>query len=214
MVVSSCDLLRLQGPRASCAVMEKKTKIAVVEADRDKALEIVDALTEEGWTDISVVSELSSLPSKIAELNPDVVLIDLENPNRDALEQASIASNAKARPVALFVDQSDDEMTQAAVKAGLSAYVVGGVVADRIRPILKTAIARFQETSQMRAELDAAKQALEDRKAVDRAKGLLMRAKSISEQEAYEILRKAAMDQNKKLVDVANSLIAAAEMLR
>ncbi|MEM9717083.1 MAG: ANTAR domain-containing protein [Pseudomonadota bacterium] len=194
--------------------MEKKTKIAVVEADRDKALEIVDALTEEGWTDISVVSELSSLPSKIAELNPDVVLIDLENPNRDALEQASIASNAKARPVALFVDQSDDEMTQAAVKAGLSAYVVGGVVADRIRPILKTAIARFQETSQMRAELDAAKQALEDRKAVDRAKGLLMRAKSISEHEAYEILRKAAMDQNKKLVDVANSLIAAAEMLR
>jgi response regulator NasT len=145
---------------------------------------------------------------------PDVVLIDLTNPRRDTLEALSEVSGAHQRPVAMFVDQSDPELSAAAVRAGLSAYVVGGLSGDRIRPILETAIARFRMMSQMQSELTAAKQALENRKTIDRAKGLLIRAKGLSEEEAYQLMRKTAMDQGKRMIDVAQALITASELLR
>ena len=115
--------------------------------------------------------------------------------------------------MAMFVDQSDDDMTKAAMAAGLSAYVVGNMQADRIKPVLKTAIARFQVMSQMRTELDAAKQALADRKTIDRAKGVLMRARGLNEEDAYNLLRKTAMDKGRKLIDVAEALVTASDML-
>jgi response regulator NasT len=142
------------------------------------------------------------------------VLIDLANPSRDVLEQVSAASDAKGRPVAMFVDKSDDNMTSAAVAAGLSAYVVGNMMPERIKPVLKTAIARFQMVSQMRRELEAAKKALADRKVIDRAKGLLMRARGISEEDAYALLRSTAMDRKKKVIDVAEALITATDLLK
>ena len=113
----------------------------------------------------------------------------------------------------MFVDQSDAEMTKAAIAAGLSAYVVGGLQKDRIKPVLETAIARFQMISQMRSERDAAKQALQDRKTIDKAKGLLMRARNLTEDEAYNLLRKTAMDQGRKVIDVALALVTAADLL-
>ena len=113
----------------------------------------------------------------------------------------------------MFVDQSDEAMTQAAIAAGLSAYVVNGLQKDRIKPVLETAIARFRMLSKMQSELDAAKQALSDRKTIDRAKGLLMRARGISEDEAYTLLRKTAMGQGRKVIDVATALVTAAELL-
>ncbi len=193
--------------------MAKKIKIVVVEPDRDRACEIIDALSEGGWGDATVLAETTSLARRLSEIDPDLVLIDLAHPSRDMLEQLSLASDARGRPVAMFVDQSDDEMTKAAIAAGLSAYVVDGLQKARIKPVLETAIARFQMMSQMRSELDAAKQALEDRKTIDRAKGLLMRARSVNEDEAYNLLRKTAMDQGRKVIDVAQSLVTAAELL-
>jgi len=191
--------------------MSDTLKILVVEPNRDRAIEIIGALKDGGWSDVTVLGEVSGLARQLTEIDPDIVLIDL--PSRDVLEQASAASDAQGRPVAMFVDQSDDDMTSAAVAAGLSAYVVGGMVPDRIKPVLKTAIARFKVMSQMRAELSAAKQALEDRKIIDRAKGVLMRAKGITEDEAYSLLRRTAMDQNRKVIDVAEALVTAADLL-
>ncbi|KIC47981.1 ANTAR domain-containing protein [Tateyamaria sp. ANG-S1] len=193
--------------------MTEDMKIAVIEPDPDRARDIIDALMEGGWNDVVVLGDVSGLARKLAALDPDLVLIDLANPSRDALEQVSVASEAQSRPVAMFVDRSDDEMTQAAVAAGLSAYVVGELQPDRIKPVLQTAIARFQMMSQMRNELEAAKQALADRKTVDRAKGMIMQARGVGEEEAYALLRKTAMSQNRKVIEVAQALLTASDLL-
>lgn len=189
-------------------------KITVIEQDPARARDIIDALRDGGWADVTVISEMSALARVLAKSEPDLVLIDLANPSRDMLENLSAAAGSNHRPVAMFVDQSDDEMTKAAVAAGLSAYVVDGMRKDRVKPVLETAIARFQMMAQMRSELDAAKKALEDRKTLDRAKGLLMRAKGMSEDEAYGLLRKTAMDQGRKVIDVAHALVTAADLLK
>ena len=188
-------------------------KIAVIEPDTERAREIIGALKDGGWEDVVVLGDMTGLARKVAQLEPDLVLIDLSNPSRDALEQVSVASDAQSRPVAMFVDHSDEEMTQAAVAAGLSAYVVGAPRPESIRPVLQTAIARFQMMRKMRLELEAAKQALEDRKTLDRAKGMIMRAKGLNEDDAYALLRKTAMSQNRKVIDVAQALLTASDLL-
>ncbi len=200
-------------PSRTTSSVTEEMKIAVIEPDPDRARDIIDALMEGGWNDVVVLGDVTGLARKLAALDPDLVLIDLANPSRDALEQVSVASEAQSRPVAMFVDRSDDEMTQAAVAAGLSAYVVGELQPDRIKPVLQTAIARFQMMSQMRNELEAAKQALADRKTVDRAKGMIMRAKGVGEEEAYALLRKTAMSQNRKVIEVAQALLTASDLL-
>lgn len=194
--------------------MANDLKIIVVEPDAERARDIIDALKDGGWTDVTMIGAASQLDRMIQLQNPDIILIDLANPDRDTLEHLSFVSNAKARPVAMFVDHSDEAMTQTAIAAGLSAYVVNGLQKDRIKPVLETAIARFRVLSKMQSELDAAKQALSDRKTIDRAKGLLMRARGISEDEAYVLLRKTAMDQGRKVMDVAAALVTAADLLR
>jgi len=194
--------------------MNASLNIVVVEPKPDKAADIVSALQDAGWANVIVISDESSLADALTRSDPDLVLIDLANPRRDTLEALSELSGARSRPVAMFVDESDPELTNAALKAGVSAYVVGGLAAERIRPILETAIARFQVISQMQSDLDAAKKALADRKTIDRAKGLLIQAKGISEEDAYQLLRKTAMDQGKRLIDVSQALVTASEMLR
>ncbi|HBU15194.1 MAG TPA: two-component system response regulator, partial [Gemmobacter sp.] len=169
---------------------------------------------EAGDLRITVIGEESGLARKIAEQRPDLVLIDLRSPSRDVLEELALASGPMDRPVAMFVDRSDTGLTRAAIEAGVSAYVVDGLRPERIRPILDAAIARFHMFSRMRSELAATKAALEERKVIDRAKGLVMRAKGIGEDEAYGLLRKAAMDQGKRLVDVAQAIVTAADLLR
>ena len=193
--------------------MNEDLKIIVVEADRDLAFQIVDTLRDEGWKNVTVLGDEMGLARKIAALEPDLVLIDLANPSRDSLEQVSQATEANSRAVAMFVDHSDDEMTRAAMAAGLSAYVVGAPEPERVKSVLKTAIARFQVTSQMRRELDHARKALEDRKTIDRAKGMVMRARGLSEEEAYALMRKTAMSQNRKVIDVAQALLTASDLL-
>lgn len=193
--------------------MPNRLSIIVVEKDRDRALQIVDSLKASGDYDISVIAEESGLARRIAQGDPDVVLIDMTDPSRDSLEELAIASGPLDRPVAMFVDRSDDALTKAAIEAGVSAYVVDGMRSDRIKPILDAAITRFHMFQRMRTELEATKLALEERKTLDRAKGILMKARGISEDEAYALLRRTAMDQGKKLIDVAKSLVTAAGLL-
>ena len=188
-------------------------KIAVVEADRDRALMIVDGLKDAGNCDVTVIGDASGLERRLADLSPDVVLIDLSDPNRDTLEQLALASAPTQRPVAMFVDRTDSGATRSAIDAGVSAYVVDGLRKERIKPVLDAAIARFQVFSRMRKELETTKAALAERKIIDRAKGLLMKAKGIGEDEAYGLLRKTAMDQGRKVADVAQSLVTAADLL-
>ena len=193
--------------------MDAALKILVVEPDKARACDIIDALKDGGWANVLVVGDISALGRSLTQIDPDIVLIDIAHPDRDTLEHVSHVSDAKSRPVAMFVDHSDTDLTQAAIGAGLSAYVVDGLQKNRIRPVLETAIARFKMMVQMRSELDAAKQALNDRKTIDRAKGLLMNARKISEDEAYNLLRKTAMDQGRKVIDVAQALVTATDLL-
>ena len=192
---------------------QKKLTVIVVEKSRVRANEVVDALNDGGWADVTLIADEYALVRKVDEINPDVVLIDLHNPGRDSLRSLSEAAGAKLRPVAMFVDQSDPELIHAAINAGLSAYVVGGLERHRIRPILEAAIARFRVTSQMRSELEAAKSALAARKTIDQAKGLLIQAKGLTEDEAYQLIRKTAMDQGRRMIDVAQALITASKLL-
>ncbi len=174
---------------------------------------IVDALRAAGSFEVAVVSENSGLARRIAQAVPDLVLIDLSSPSRDVIEELALASSPLERPVALFVDESADGMAEAAIEAGLSAYVVAGLTAKRIKPVLEAATARFAMIQRMRAELTATRRALEERKVIDRAKGILMTARGIGEDEAYALLRRTAMSQNKRIPDVAQALVTAADLL-
>lgn len=193
--------------------MDQSLRILVVEPNSKRVREIVDALRDAGWSDVRALAQISALDRTVKEFAPDIVLIDLANPDRDTLEHISYATETSKRAVALFVDQTDDDLTQAAMNAGVSAYVVDGLKMERIKPVLQTAIARFKIMRQMQSELDAAKQALEDRKTIDRAKGILMRQRGMCEEDAYQLLRKTAMGQNRKVIDVAQALVTAAELL-
>lgn len=193
--------------------MNQDLRILVVEPDPERVRGIIDALEDAGWSDVKALAQMSALDRTVKEFAPDIVLIDLSNPDRDTLEHISHATETSKRAVALFVDQTDDILTQAALNAGVSAYVVDGLKMDRIKSVLETAIARFKIMRQMQSELDAAKQALEDRKTIDRAKGILMRKRGLSEHDAYTVLRKTAMSQNRKVIDVALALVTAAELL-
>ncbi len=194
--------------------MTDALSIIVVEKDRDRALRIVDALSEAGDHRITVVGDETGLARRIAAIQPDLVLIDVASPSRDMLEELATASGPLERPVAMFVDRSDSNMTRAAIEAGVSAYVVDGLQPERLKPVLDAAIARFHLFSRMRTELAAAKLALEERKVLDRAKGLVMRAKGITEDQAHALIRKKAMDQGKRIADVAQALVTAAELLK
>ena len=194
--------------------MAKGLSIVVVERDRQRALMIVDGLREAGAFEVFVIGEFIGLARRIAERNPDLVLIDAGNPSRDVLEDLTLASAPMERPVAMFVDQSDAALTQAAIEAGVSAYVVDGLRAERIKPILDAAIARFHMMQKMRVELAETRRALEERTVIDRAKGILMRARGIGEEEAYGLLRKAAMDQGKKIANMAQALVLATDLLK
>ncbi|NIY97262.1 ANTAR domain-containing protein, partial [Salipiger sp. HF18] len=185
----------------------------VVEPDRDRALLIVDSLRDAGNYDIHVISEPTGLARRIQALNPDVVLIDIESPSRDMLEELALASGPHDRPVAMFVDRDGAGLTEAAIEAGVSAYIVDGMKPQRVKPIMDAAIARFRMFQRMRTELAETKRALEERKMIDRAKGMLMKARGINEDEAYALLRKTAMDQGRRVAEVAAALVTAAGLL-
>ena len=193
--------------------MAPRLSIVIVEPEPERARLIVDALREAGDFDIRVIAERSGLARQIAQRQPDLVLVDVADPSRDTIEELTLATGPLDRPVALFVDRSDAGLSAAAIEAGLSAYVVDGLTPARVKPVLDAAIARFRMMQRMRTELAETKRALEDRKVIDRAKGMLMRARNIPEEEAYALLRKTAMDQGRRVADVAEALVTAAGLL-
>ncbi|KQV40553.1 MULTISPECIES: ANTAR domain-containing response regulator [unclassified Rhizobium] len=187
--------------------------VLVIDENRIRASIIEEGLREGGYDQVRIIDDMHGLARRIAEINPDVIVIDLENPNRDMLESFFQISRAIQRPIAMFVDKSDEASIEAAVDAGVSAYIVDGLKQERVRPILKMAISRFNAFSRLSRELDETRGELENRKIIDRAKGLLMRSRGLSEEAAYALLRKAAMNQNRKIVEIAQSLVTAASLL-
>src|SRR6266404_3471170 len=171
---------------------ESSPKIVIVDESPIRAAILEEGLREAGFTGVVHISEMQSLLARIYALDPDVILIDLENPSRDVLEQMFQVSRTVRRPIAMFVDQSDAASIQASVDAGVSAYIVDG----------------------LQEELDRAKSALEDRKVIDRAKGILMKLKGLTEDEAYVLLRSTAMREKKKIGEIAQSILTASELLK
>jgi len=194
-------------------MLSEKLSILVIDENVPRALLIESALREEGYEQVHIVNSIDGVAGRIAELEPDVIVIDLDNPNRDMLENLFQLTRSVQRPIAMFVDRSDRASMEAAVDAGVSAYVVDGLRPDRIKPILDMAVSRFNAYTRMLNELDKAKGELAARKHIDRAKGILMKAKGIQEDEAYAILRKTAMNQNRKIAEVAEGLVLAAGMI-
>lgn len=194
--------------------MSSGLSIVVVEEDRDRAIAIVDGLKDSAPCDVHVIGAVSGLARKIAAYAPDVVLIDIDSPTRDMLEELTLASGPLERPVAMFVTGDSGGLASAAIEAGVSAYVVDGLAPERLKPVIDTAIARFQMLRRMRTELAETRRALQERKVIDRAKGLLMKARDIDEDAAYALLRRAAMDQGRRVADVAGALVTASGLLR
>ena len=193
--------------------MNDLLSIAVVESDETRAELITESLRAAGNVETHVLPGSKDLAASIRELNPDVVLIDIFNPSRDTMEALALATGPLQRPVAMFVDQSSESLTKAAIEAGVSAYVVDGLHPERLKPILDAAVARFNMFSRMRTELETTKRALEERKVIDRAKGMIMKTRGVDEDAAYALLRKTAMDQGKRVADLAQALVTAAGLL-
>lgn len=187
--------------------------ILIIDENTIRAAIIEAGLREAGHDRVTVLHEVNEVARKIESIAPDVVVIDLENPNRDRLEHFFSLSRALERPIAMFVDRSDGAEIESAVAAGVSAYVVDGLRKERVKPILDMAISRFNAFARLRRELQEARGELEDRKVIDQAKGILMRSRSMDEAAAYALLRSTAMNQNRKIADVAHSLITAAKLL-
>jgi response regulator NasT len=187
--------------------------ILIIDENRIRASIIEDGLREAGHSRVAVIHDVNEVARTIQATQPDVIVIDLENPKRDTLEHFFSLSRAVQRPIAMFVDRSDRGMIEKAVEAGVSAYVVDGLKKERVKPILDMAISRFNAFSRLTRELEQARSELEDRKLIEQAKGILMRTRNLSEADAYALLRSTAMNQNRRMVDIAQSLVTAADLL-
>src|SRR5690348_9941983 len=193
---------------------ESSPKIAIVDESPIRAAILEEGLREAGYADVVRIDEMHSLLARIYALDPDIIVIDLENPSRDILEQMFQVSRAVRRPIAMFVDQSDAASIQASVDAGVSAYIVDGLKKERIKPILDLCVSRFNAFARLQDELDRTKCALEERKVIDRAKGILMKLKGLTEEEAYVLMRSTAMREKKKIGEIAQSILTASELLK
>ncbi len=189
-------------------------RIVLIDENTARAAIIEQGLLSLPNVAVHVLSERHGMARAIADLDPDVVLMDLGNPSRDMLEEYFSVSRAIARPVAMFVDQSDDESIAAAVDAGVSAYIVDGMTPGRLRPIVDLAIRRFHAFARLQEELKEAKDALSDRATIDAAKRLLMDSRALSEPEAYKLLRDHAMQSNRRIVDIADAIVTADRLLK
>jgi response regulator NasT len=183
----------------------------VAEVERTRILRI--ALLEAGYNVVATLPGDSFLPERLSQIQPDLIVVDAESQGRDILEHVVMATRGDRRPIVMFSDDQDTSYLRKAIAAGVSAYMVAGTPPDHIKPVLDVAIARFEHEERLRSELAEARNQLEERKVIDRAKGLLMNRQGLSEQDAYARLRKAAMDKGLKLAEVAQRLVDAAELL-
>ena len=191
--------------------IDESDDYAVSQAERSRSLRI--GLLESGFNLVAVLPADSFLAERIAQLQPDMIIVDAESEARDALEHVVMATRDERRPIVMFTNDNDTSHVRDAVAAGVSAYIVAGLAPERIRPILDVAMARFQHEQALRRELADVRTELQDRKLIDRAKGLLMQRQGLSEQQAFDKLRKAAMDRGLKLGEVAQRILDAADLL-
>jgi response regulator NasT len=187
-------------------------RVLLVDEDPARLQQLVEALRDASCEVAGTARPDEDLVRCVRDVQPDVIIIDMESPRRDTLESMHVL--ARERPIIMFVDSSDSQATQTAIRAGVTAYIIDGLNPKRVKPILDVAIARFQEHHALRQELAKTKASLEDRKVIERAKGLLMKERGLGEDAAYHLLRKQAMEQNKRLVDVAQTLLTYADLLR
>jgi response regulator NasT len=184
---------------------------AAVEVERSRSLRI--GLLEEGCNIVAVLPADVFLPDRLAQISPDMIIVDAESQARDTLEHVVVATRDARRPIVLFTNDEDTSHVRDAIAAGVTAYVVAGLAAERVKPVLDVAMARFQHEESMRRELADARTQLSERKTIDRAKGLLMTRHSLSEGEAYTRLRKTAMDKGLRVADVAQRILDVADLL-
>jgi response regulator NasT len=188
-------------------------RIAVVDESASRASIIEEGLSQMADCEIFLLTERNGLLAELAAIEPDIVLIDLGNPSRDVLEEYFAVSRAISRPIAMFVEQSDDDAITASIDAGVSAYVVDGLAANRIRPLLDLAVKRFNAFARLQRDLAEAKGKLVERETIDRAKRILMDSRRVSEPEAYAELRRKAMSSNRRIAEIAEAVVTAHELL-
>ncbi len=188
-------------------------RIAIIDTSTSRAAIIYDGLRDVGLVDLVLIDPAKPVLEQLDRARPEVVLVNLENPSRDVLEDYFAMSRALARPIAMFVDQSDTEATAAAVDAGVSAYIVDGLTSGRIKPVLELAVRRFQAFARLQAELAEARTALADRTSVDKAKSILMKRRGLDEPAAYALLRGHAMSTNRRIAEVAEAIITSEALM-
>ena len=188
--------------------------VMLIDTNTGRSAILEQALHDIGHQVITKIAKPDNLLKEIQDIRPDIILIDLESPDRDTLECLHSIHRNHPRPIILFAEYSDGETIDAAIRAGVSAYVVDeSNITKRLKPIMEVAIARFREFQALRKELDDTRNKLAERKIIEKAKGLLIKQKGFTEDQAYQALRKLAMDKNRRLVDVARDVISVMELL-
>lgn len=188
-------------------------RVILVDDEAERARLVKEALQADGCDVVAVFGTGADLPRRVEELLPDVIIVDLDSPDRDTLEDMRRVTHEHRRPVVMFAQDGGTATIRAAVEAGVAAYVVDGLRPERVKPVVDVAVARFGQFQELRSELDKAKASLAERKLVEKAKGILMKRRRCDEDEAYRLMRKMAMDQKLRLVDIANKVVEAAELL-
>ncbi len=188
-------------------------RVMVVDDDKEREQILRLGLEQAGYEVVAQLDPGADISHEVEKAQPDVIIIDLNSPDRDTLEHVIVISQDRPRPIVMFSADGDAEKIRQAVRAGVSAYVVNGLSAERLDPIIQVAIARFDALQSLRGELAEAQTQLADRKRIERAKGILMQHRNLSEEEAYRALRKLAMDRNLKLAEVAEQLINVHKLL-
>jgi two-component system, response regulator / RNA-binding antiterminator len=207
----SLQALRIVVVAPELVITDPTDAYAINQAERSRSLRI--GLLENGFNLVAVLPADTFLNERLTQLQPDMIIVDAESQARDALEHVVVATRDARRPIVMFTNDNDTSHVKDAVAAGVSAYIVAGLSSDRIRPILDVAMARFQHEQALRQELADTKVELQDRKIIDRAKGMLMQRQGLNEQAAYDKLRKTAMDKSLKVVEVAQRMLDVADLL-
>lgn len=192
----------------------KPLKILIIDSNDERAAVVEQGLAAYGDAQILRMGLLVDLARKVEELQPDVLIVDVDSPDRDTLENMRSVSDRLPRPIVMFVEESEESLAEEALRAGVSAYIVDGLSARRVKPILDVAMMRFKVFNKLREELDKAKSDLASRKLIERAKGLLMEQRQLSEENAYKLLRNTAMKEGKSILEIADSLISITRMLK
>ena len=187
--------------------------VMIVDEDAGRSVILEQALVDCGYRVIAKVSPGENLVDLVNKYKPDVIIIDIQSPDRDTLEYMQIITQEDPKPIVMFADDDDSGVISSAVRAGVSAYIVDGLNKNRVKPIMDVAIARFREYQALRNELQKTRSSLEERKLVDKAKGVLMKHRGISEDEAYRELRTLAMNRNKKIADIAKDVLSIIDLL-